>query len=166
MPREYCIANARMVTADAVIEGHLCVRDGRIHALEAGAPPISRGVAVEDWGGDYLLPGLVELHTDNLEKHLMPRPKVIWPSARAAFLAHDAQMAAAGITTVYDSVCIGETQDKGRYLMLRMAVDAFTACTSGNPADTGVRTEHRLHFGQSRRHGRADRTPPASALRT
>ena len=60
----------------------------------------------EDWGGDYLLPGLVELHTDNIEKHIAPRPGVLW-NHEAAILVHDAQVATAGITTVFDALGIG-----------------------------------------------------------
>lgn len=127
-----------MVTAHSVVEGSLCVRQGRIHDVgENGA-----GSAGIDCAGDYLIPGLVELHTDNLEKHLMPRPSVIWPSARAAFLAHDAQLAASGITTVFDSICIGETQDKGRYPMLRLGMDAFHKCRE----EGDLRADHRLHL--------------------
>ena len=47
------------------------------------------------------MPGLVELHTDHLESHLEPRPQVRWP-ALARSMAYDAQIAAAGITTVFD----------------------------------------------------------------
>ncbi len=57
--------------------------------------------------GDYLAPGLIDLHTDALENHFVPRPKVIWPDARAAALAHDGQTVAAGITTVFDAICAG-----------------------------------------------------------
>jgi len=45
-----------------------------------------------DWEGDWLLPGLVEVHTDNLERHVMPRPKVKFPM-QSAVQAHDAEMA-------------------------------------------------------------------------
>lgn len=47
-----------------------------------------------DFDGDFLLPGLAESHTDNSERHLMPRPQVRWPGMPALF-AHDATMAAA-----------------------------------------------------------------------
>ena len=65
--------------------------------------------AAIDLEGDYLVPGLVELHTDNLEKHFAPRPGVQWPSL-AAVMAHDAQIAAAGITTVFDSLSLGDVR--------------------------------------------------------
>ncbi len=59
-----------------------------------------------DLDGDYLIPGAVDLHTDNLERQVEPRQNARWPS-RAALLAHDAQCAAAGITTVFDALCVG-----------------------------------------------------------
>ena len=53
------------------------------------------------------MPGLVELHTDNLERHSSPRPGVRWP-ADAAVVAHDTQIAGAGITTVLDALAVGD----------------------------------------------------------
>ena len=74
--RNAVLANARLVLADEVVTGALVVEDDRIAAIETGA-----GVpaGAEDLGGDFLAPGLVELHTDNLERHLEPRPGVRWP---------------------------------------------------------------------------------------
>lgn len=97
------ISNARIVTADAVIHGSLAVERGVIQ--EVVATTHARAETI-DFDGDYLLPGLVELHTDNLERQFQPRPQVRWP-AQAAMLAHDRQIAAAGITTVCDGVCVG-----------------------------------------------------------
>jgi alpha-D-ribose 1-methylphosphonate 5-triphosphate diphosphatase len=97
------IANARIVTADAVVRGGLVVDRGVIQELLPAGRAESAAI---DFDGDYLLPGLVELHTDNLERQFQPRPKVRWP-AQAAMLAHDRQIAAAGITTVCDGVCVG-----------------------------------------------------------
>ena len=54
----------------------------------------------------------MELHTDNLEKHLMPRPRVTF-RCRRALQAHDAQMAAAGITTVFDAIGVGDRYADG-----------------------------------------------------
>jgi alpha-D-ribose 1-methylphosphonate 5-triphosphate diphosphatase len=145
MPHERCLTNARIITADFVTSGYLHIRDGLIRDIaEKTLPALHKknGCPVEDCQGDYLLPGLVELHTDNLEKHLMPRPSVIWPSAESAFLAHDAQVAAAGITTVFDSICIGETQDKGRYPMLKLGFDAFHTCAGWDD----LRVDHYLHL--------------------
>lgn len=65
--------NARMVLPGEVVQGSLQVEGGRIASLDSGATSALQGI---DLRGDYLLPGLVEIHTDNFERHLMPRPKV------------------------------------------------------------------------------------------
>lgn len=102
------LTNAQIVTADEVFSGTVHVVAGRIVDVAHGntAQP-----AAVDCEGDYLIPGLVELHTDNMEKHMMPRPGVAWPLL-SAMLIHDAQVAAAGITTVFDSIRIGEVEIK------------------------------------------------------
>jgi alpha-D-ribose 1-methylphosphonate 5-triphosphate diphosphatase len=94
--------NARIVTADRVFLGFLKASDGRIEEIGEDA---STGVGI-DFRGDYLLPGLIELHTDHLESHYAPRPAVTW-HAGSAVLAYDAQIATAGITTVFDSFRVG-----------------------------------------------------------
>src|SRR5271155_891799 len=95
-------ANATIVAVDRVFKGHVAVEGGRI--VEVGEGGETRSAI--DFDGDYLLPGLVELHTDHLEAHFMPRPAVMW-HAGSAVLAYDAQIAAAGITTVFDSFRVG-----------------------------------------------------------
>ncbi|MQV83825.1 hypothetical protein GHK39_03890 [Sinorhizobium medicae] len=49
-------------------------------------------VEVIDFEGDFLLPGLIDIHTDNMEHYLQPRPGVRWPSTLAAVLWHDWQL--------------------------------------------------------------------------
>ena len=97
------LANATLVLPDEVIRGSLQVRDGLIVSIDhgQGVPP-----GALDCAGDLVLPGLIELHTDNLERHIQPRPKVSWPHA-AAIIAHDAELASTGITTVFDALRVG-----------------------------------------------------------
>jgi alpha-D-ribose 1-methylphosphonate 5-triphosphate diphosphatase len=101
MSGEVCISNARIVTGDGILHGSVLLRDGMIAAIEEGTVRIG-----QDLDGDYLLPGFVELHTDHLESHFLPRPGVEWPAINAV-IAHDAQIAASGITTVLDSLRVG-----------------------------------------------------------
>ena len=103
--KDRIFTNASVVLADEVIEGGtvLANEDGSIR--EISERPTDTADAI-DCGGDYLIPGLIELHTDNLEKHTTPRPKTEWPSL-AAVVAHDSQLAAAGITTVFDAIALG-----------------------------------------------------------
>ncbi|MEO8683312.1 MAG: alpha-D-ribose 1-methylphosphonate 5-triphosphate diphosphatase [Devosia sp.] len=99
------LRNARIVLADSVVEGSVRIEDGLIAAIDEGS---ARGG--EDFEGDYLIPGLVELHTDHLENHYRPRPNVFW-DPMAALHAHDVQIAGSGITTVFDAVRIGSDID-------------------------------------------------------
>ena len=95
-----------------------------------------------DLDGDYLVPGLVELHTDNLEKHFAPRPGVNWPAVPAV-LAHDTQIAAAGITTVFDSLSLGDVHgDTDRVQNRERMIEAICAASDRRM----TRAEHRLHL--------------------
>ncbi|HBM09449.1 alpha-D-ribose 1-methylphosphonate 5-triphosphate diphosphatase [Pseudomonas sp. Choline-3u-10] len=139
MPAELILTNARVVTADRVINGTLMIRDGVIAALDEGNSQLPQA---QDLGGDYLMPGLVELHTDNLEKHMTPRPGVDWPTA-SAVLTHDAQIIAAGITTVFDALSIGDINPRGKRMQqLPAMLDAVASAEAAG--DT--RAEHRLHL--------------------
>jgi alpha-D-ribose 1-methylphosphonate 5-triphosphate diphosphatase len=133
------IRNAAVVLADEVVRGCAHVVAGRIDAVDSGSTSVPGAVDLE---GDYLVPGLVELHTDNFERHLMPRPKVRWPEM-PALLAHDAEVVAAGITTVYDALGVGDAdEDALRGRDMRGIVRVLeTALAEGL-----LRAEHRLHI--------------------
>ena len=104
MNRETVITNAQIVLGDEVINGSVCIEGGLIKDVSDSSSSAANAV---DLDGDYLTPGLVELHTDNLEKHFTPRPGVKWPEIPAIF-AHDAMVATAGITTVFNAVATGD----------------------------------------------------------
>jgi alpha-D-ribose 1-methylphosphonate 5-triphosphate diphosphatase len=134
------IKNARIVSRDEEFIGVVRIEDGMFRDIARGTTGVT---AAEDWQGDYLLPGLVELHTDNLEKHLAPRPGVNW-NVDAAFVIHDAQVAAAGITTVFDALAIGSRADvglRGREIQ-RKAADALERLSVQNL----LRADHYLHL--------------------
>jgi alpha-D-ribose 1-methylphosphonate 5-triphosphate diphosphatase len=101
---ETVLTNARLILEDEEITGTLSCDASGIRAIDHGRSSLPGAIDCE---GDLIAPGLVEMHTDNLEKHLVPRPKVRWPNPLAAAIANDAQMAASGITTVFDAVCAG-----------------------------------------------------------
>jgi len=103
MTHETILSNARLVLSGEVATGSVVIRDGVIAAVDTGA---SVPAGAEDCEGAWLAPGLVELHTDNLERHMEPRPGVDWPHP-AALIAHDAELAACGITTVFDAMRVG-----------------------------------------------------------
>src|ERR1700710_1547054 len=104
---ETMLANARIVLADRVIErGWIAFAGGRVAEFGEGNAPAGS----EDAGGDLIMPGLIELHTDHLEAHYEPRPKVFW-NPIAAVVSYDGQLATCGITTVLDSLRVGRDDD-------------------------------------------------------
>lgn len=134
-------ANARLVLPDEVLLGTLHTKAGVITGIDTGSTVPAGAV---DLGGDFLAPGLVELHTDNLERHLSPRPKVNWPY-RAAILAHDRELAGTGITTVFDAIRVGSiistaTSRYGKYAR-QMADEILAARREGV-----LRISHHIHL--------------------
>lgn len=139
MSVEQIFTNANIVTANEVLHGTIAIRDGLISDM---SEDLSMLPAAQDMDGDYLLPGLVELHTDNLEGFMNPRPGVDWPS-ESAVLAHDAQIVSAGITTVFDALSIGDISPKrSRLRQLPTMLRAITQAVNAGH----TRAEHRLHL--------------------
>jgi len=134
---ETVFSNAQIVLPDQVIRGCIVMRDGRIAEIDAGSSRVG-----DDIEGDFLIPGLVELHTDHLENHYRPRPGVFWDPL-AALQAHDVQIAGSGITTVFDAVRIGSDNDLPDMLShARHLVDAVKADGAGG----WLRAEHFIHL--------------------
>ncbi|PCI05199.1 MAG: phosphonate metabolism protein PhnM [Hyphomicrobiales bacterium] len=131
--------NAKIITADAVIEGSLEIRDGKILEISTGNSSLPNAIDCE---GHYLCPGFVELHTDNVERHLNPRPNSFWP-ARSAIINHDREIAGAGITTVFNALYVGDTMFGGRsHEHMKDACDAVAAAK----AEGHLKADHFLHL--------------------
>ena len=130
------LKNATLVLPGQVMHGSILVQDGLIAEIQPGA------ASGTDMDGDTLIAGVVDLHTDNLERQVEPRRSARWPS-RAALLAHDSQCAAAGITTVFDALCAGQAG---------LADDRPRTCIEGVAdlaalAPTGLlKADHYLHL--------------------
>lgn len=138
MNGELVFKSARLVLNGEVVQGTLAVAGGAIVAVDSGGTSVPEAADLE---GDYLLPGLVELHTDNFERHLMPRPRVRWP-ALPALLAHDAEVVAAGITTVFDALGVGDADEDA---LRGQGWGEVIACID-RTADAGLlRADHLLH---------------------
>jgi alpha-D-ribose 1-methylphosphonate 5-triphosphate diphosphatase len=133
------LTNARLVLPDAVVLGTVVLRDGLIADIQPGLSALPSAL---DLDGDVLIPGAVDLHTDNLERQVQPRQNARWPS-RAALLAHDAQCAAAGITTVFDALCVGDLGfDEDRPRTCAEGIEDLDAL-----APTGLlKADHWLHL--------------------
>jgi len=136
---EQIFTNAKLVLANEVIDGAIQIKDGLI--VDVSDRP-SNIPGAENMDGDYLMPGLVELHTDNLEKHLTPRPKTRWP-ATAAVIAHDNQVASAGITTVFDAISVGDVTDGSE--RIERLIESVTALEHALE-NRLLRADHKLHL--------------------
>ncbi|MDO9707832.1 alpha-D-ribose 1-methylphosphonate 5-triphosphate diphosphatase [Paracraurococcus lichenis] len=137
--KEAVLTHARLVLRDEVVPGTILLRGDRIADVQPGRSHLS---SAEDLEGDHLIPGVVDLHTDNLERQVLPRSNARWPS-RSAMLAHDAQCAAAGVTTVLDALCLGDLGfDPGRGQTFREGLHDLTEL-----APAGLfKSEHFLHL--------------------
>lgn len=133
------LTNAIIVLPDDTVQGTLVLRDGVIADVQRGRSSLP---AAHDVDGDYLIPGIVDTHTDNLERQVQPRSLARWPS-RSAMVAHDAQCAAAGVTTVLDALCLGDLGfDPGR---MRTFQEGVTDLDALGGADL-LKAEHFLHL--------------------
>jgi alpha-D-ribose 1-methylphosphonate 5-triphosphate diphosphatase len=133
--------NADVVTATDRFFGYVIVENDRITEVGAGSPPESGGVDVQ---GDLLMPGLIEVHTDHLESHFMPRPKVEW-HAPSSVLAYDSQIAASGITTVFDSLRIGTDEHEAR-VGVSARVFEFAELIARKAREGHLKADHRTHI--------------------
>ena len=140
MASELILTNARVVGPKEVFLGSVFASGGFIVDVQPGS---THSPAALDLEGDFLLPGLVELHTDNLEINMIPRPGVHWPPV-AALIAHDAQVAAVGITTVLDAVCVGLYEDSVVRTPQILERTVRTLLEVGS--DTSLRAQHLLHL--------------------
>jgi alpha-D-ribose 1-methylphosphonate 5-triphosphate diphosphatase len=136
---ERILTNARIVTGSDIFRGTVHLVGDRIAAVESGRSGLPSAV---DLQGDILMPGLVDVHTDNLERHLEPRPQVVWPGL-PALLAHDRHVAAAGVTTVFNALCIGD-RHRGRARPDDALSDAVRAMERAQQ-DELLKAEHLLH---------------------
>lgn len=130
--------NARIIADGNISSGDMTIEEGLITGLG------SEFEANEevDLEGDYLIPGLVDIHTDHFEKHVYPRAHVKWDFMRAG-MAHDAQIIGAGVTTVFDSICVGATKDNpNRRDILNPMIEALEEAQSQNM----LRSEHFIHL--------------------
>ncbi len=135
------LTNVRLVIENEIVPGTIEFDETGIISIDSGRCMLPAAV---DGEGDILAPGLVEMHTDNLEKHFVPRPQVFWPNGVAAAIAHDAQMAAAGVTTVFDAVCAGTNSGAKDYR--RSIFGAMIDAIEDGDAQGVFRIDHRVHI--------------------
>jgi len=130
--------NAQLILSNEVVKGHLIVEGEKIVGIDQGQSSLPSAIDMDDM---YIMPGMVELHTDNMEKYFEPRPGVDWPGMGAA-VAHDQQMVSAGVTTVFDAVAVGSDFVESRKNNLPIIIESLC-----NAEKQGFhKAEHFLHL--------------------
>jgi alpha-D-ribose 1-methylphosphonate 5-triphosphate diphosphatase len=141
MPRTRTLANARLILPGGEVHGRISFRGGEIVEIARGADVPAGAMDCE---GDIVAAGLVELHTDNLERHIRPRPSANWPHM-PAIVAHDAELASCGITTVFDAIRVGSIEGKGGVGWSRYARQVATELL-GLRASGALKISHHIHL--------------------
>lgn len=99
------INNARVVGPDGVLEGaSVVIESGRIAGVFRGKENDGNTL---DAAGRFVMPGMLDLHSDAIEKQFAPRPGVEF-SPELAFLATDMLFASSGITTGFHAISFME----------------------------------------------------------
>ncbi|WP_321897126.1 alpha-D-ribose 1-methylphosphonate 5-triphosphate diphosphatase [Burkholderia cepacia] len=135
---EVVLTNAKIVTRSDCFLGSIKVENGVISDVSSRTSAVKDAI---DLGGDYLLPGLIDVHTDHLEKHIMPRPGTTWDALSAA-VAYDTQICSAGVTTVFDSLQIGPVGNDERKRLLPLMLDGLQKAREHDL----LRADHFLHL--------------------
>jgi len=135
---ELAFRNARVVTGDEDFIGSVLVRDGLVAEVSRGPSEVG-----EDFEGDVLMPGVVDLHTDSLEKHYFPRPNIDWNPVSAA-VTHDGCGLSVGVTTVLNSLTLGSFNASAARNTdnLKRLVDGLHQARSQGM----LRADHRIHW--------------------
>jgi alpha-D-ribose 1-methylphosphonate 5-triphosphate diphosphatase len=139
MNQETILTGALLVLPDETVFGTIVMFGTVIADIQAGR---SQAATAIDCDGDTIIPGVVDVHTDNLERQVQPRSLARWPS-RSAMVAHDAQCAAAGVTSVLDALCLGDLGfDKERIKTFQDGVIDLDALTAAGL----LKSDHFLHL--------------------
>lgn len=100
------IVNGEVVTPSKVVNGALLVEGTRISEIFAHTVKTSSEKVLDAEGG-FILPGLIDLHSDALEKEINPRPQTDIP-LDWAIINLDRKFAGWGITSVYHAIMFTE----------------------------------------------------------
>lgn len=105
-----CIYNAQIILPEKVIKGHILIDGHRIaEVAESGFPKVKSypDVTMIDAEGCYVMSGMIDLHSDAIEKEIQPRPNTLFP-INMAFYELEKKLAVSGITTMYHSLSLSD----------------------------------------------------------
>lgn len=109
MKTESMILNTNVITEDGILENQAVVIEGdRIRSivpmnLIGESDRLDGSAEIYDGEGAYLAPGFIDVHSDNIETIVQPRPKSLF-EFEIAVREHEKQLVNQGVTTMYHSI--------------------------------------------------------------
>ncbi|MFC4776092.1 alpha-D-ribose 1-methylphosphonate 5-triphosphate diphosphatase [Paenibacillus sp. GCM10023252] len=106
------IHGGTIVLPDEAVTGAVAIRDGVIEGVLTSAESVQHWMdnhpdaQYMEAGGRYVLPGLIDIHCDALEKEVQPRPNTLFP-LDMSLLEFERKLPLHGITTMYHSLSLG-----------------------------------------------------------
>ncbi|AHK34995.1 phosphonate metabolism protein PhnM [Rhodococcus opacus PD630] len=141
-PRDYVLGHVRAVLPAGILDdARIVVRDGRI--VEVGEPTPGTRIDV-DGGGLFCLPGLVDVHSDGLERERLPRPgaELPWMFSMMSF---EGKLRAAGVTTVFHGASFSDREAAKNQRSVHAAMEMCEAIAGWNERETDGRlVDHRV----------------------
>lgn len=106
------VTNGKVVLPDQMVEAAVAVVDGRVDAILTSEAAVHHWIQQHadyiliDADQNYVLPGLIDIHCDAIEKEIQPRPNTLFP-LDMALLEFERKLPVHGITTMYHSLSLG-----------------------------------------------------------
>ncbi|MEF8779265.1 MAG: alpha-D-ribose 1-methylphosphonate 5-triphosphate diphosphatase [Haloferacaceae archaeon] len=142
------IRNGRLVTPDAVYSGgRLTITDGRIHRIDPDAGSRARRARDRiDAEGRIVMPGIVDLHGDDIEQHLYPRPEARIDT-ETALRSSDRTNLTSGITTKFHAIAFEDTPEQDRSIATATEIAESIAAADDLLVDNRIHA--RCELGES-----------------
>ncbi|HXB07637.1 MAG TPA: alpha-D-ribose 1-methylphosphonate 5-triphosphate diphosphatase [Puia sp.] len=140
------ISNAQVVTPYGVIPGgSVWIESGRIRQAGVVTDPEALKGHLLDAGGAYVMPGIIDIHTDAMDAEIVPRPGADIP-VEVAFRELERKMCSCGITTVFHSLHLGYESAESHMRSKYTRAEIFRRVHGSAGRPTHIRNRIHLRF--------------------
>lgn len=102
------LVNGKIVTEDTILENSvLRIKSGYIDKIADCNEDMEYGEVI-DCAGKFIMPGLIDIHSDVIENIIVPRKGIVFNNY-TALCEVDKELASQGITTMYHSISIANS---------------------------------------------------------
>ncbi len=140
-PADFELAHVRALTPEGLVDdARIVVRDGLIAEVGRGR---ARGATCLDGSGLLVIPGIVDPHSDALEKERAPRPNahVPWDFALSSL---EGKLVAAGVTTIFHGAAFQHQTFRGGERSVETALEVCGVIDTFASYRVDHRVLHRL----------------------